>query len=480
MVLPAHGATVGRRAVRSWPGDTIRYYETIPEQWQWSLDNALDHWNETGADIRFVEVSSAAKAQLLIRYGPTYGAAGIGTLGYAGPSHKNIVHLATSYKRVDEKDPEQRAWVARLFAHELGHNLGYSHVSKPKCALMQPVFVFGACGPLAEEPGYYLCRYIDSPLLERHVARYGGRAEQPPPACLLEALPPALRDPRSEGGGVDTDSVVTLRWSTAGQPTGGRVLVEAWPDDDCGTPPRGVRDHLVASSKGVWVDDRPAIGRWCYRLTPTNRFHGEGPPSDTMTVDRDRPLPPAPEVGAITLAPSDFGPSWTFDVRLSADTSLVVLRDAERPELCPERSDSEPGEPVFLDGGRGEVYAVAARECLVFVAVSEDGRASLPVIREVQAPRPPTPVIIAVTRVNGGYAYEVTASAEGYYLEGAIVAGSCPDDLSETFTSGLLESEATELYPEVEGESCLVVAAMDEWGATGPLATRPLTVVFDE
>ena len=108
MVAPRRPVRDAAR-IRKWPGRTIPYYESIPAKWDWSLDEAFAHWNGSGGKIKFVEVPRR-KAKLVISYGDTGGADGVGTLGY---QYRNYVHLSPAYKKADELNPRPGSgWVA--------------------------------------------------------------------------------------------------------------------------------------------------------------------------------------------------------------------------------------------------------------------------------------------------------------------------------------------------------------------------------
>ena len=290
VVGPSGGPGLLRARIRTWPGRTIRYHETIPAKWDWSLDEAVRHWNESGGGIRFVE-SARAKARLTISYGDTGGAAGLGTLGF---QHTNFVRLSPAYKRADAHDPETRVWVGRLFTHELGHVLGFNH-TRGQCSLMYPIYDFGLCPPLpVDAPGYYICRWIDKALLRRFVAWYGGRAKQPPARCLIEALPEPLRDVRFSGGQA-SDAPVRVNWKPPGSGSPGHegldhgveglVVLEA--AERLGAPNR-----RRPAGRDL---DRPALraGARRYRVEIVNRYGaGRTATSGRSSGGRRSPMPP--------------------------------------------------------------------------------------------------------------------------------------------------------------------------------------------
>ena len=35
-----------------WPGKTIRYYDTLPKNWDWSVQQAVRTWNRSGVNMK--------------------------------------------------------------------------------------------------------------------------------------------------------------------------------------------------------------------------------------------------------------------------------------------------------------------------------------------------------------------------------------------------------------------------------------------
>lgn len=376
--------------IRTWPGRTIPYYETIPQKWDWSLDRAIEHWNTSGSRIRFVEVPKR-RAQLVIRYGNTNGADGIATLGRQA---RNYVHLATRYKRSNEFDPETRVWVGRLFAHELGHVLGFDHTSG-RCSLMTPVYDFGLCPPLPTgNPGYYHCRWIDKKLLVRFTRTYGGRPRRPAALCLIEPLPGALREVAFRGGN-DHASPVRVTWAP---PTrvlpGTRVLVTVWRGSACGSlPARWERRVAVGPSAGGWTDPAYGQGQWCYHLQIENRY-GATRPGVSAGLPRFAPVPAAPAVGTPTWRRVDGG--WRFTWRApEPGMHLVAVRDDARPDRCVSSFEEDLSQWLTdLPGDSWQLSAIAREECLNLFVVTDWDTVGPPT--QVRVVVPETPLAPAV------------------------------------------------------------------------------------
>lgn len=385
-VLPggvAPRATDGRYRIRSWPTNTVRYHETIPAKWQWSLDNAIDHWNGTGARIRLVKVSSRRRAELTIGYGDTRGADGLGTLGHAPGPFMNFVRLSPRYRQVNANDPQQRVWVARLLAHEIGHNLGYDH-TRGTCTLMAPVFLFGTCGPLRTgRPGYYICRYIDSTLLKRHIRVYGGRAKQPAKDCLVAPLPPQLAAVTFSGGG--SEGPVRIAWKVVRPPRGASLRVSSWKGTSCGTVPRSARTERLPVSRTSWTDAVPGNETYCYAVQVVNRFGGAQRPV-TRAVRRWVPVPATPQPGAFTYQASAHEFTFTHARRSGIFLEYAVVDlDAEGAACATEPAGYR------VDQRSATVAAVEAwhvRACYTLFETNAFGDYGDPVFVTVEVPAP--------------------------------------------------------------------------------------------
>lgn len=472
LVLPEGDARMMR--IRKWPGKKIKYYETIPAKWDWSLSQAIKQWNSAGGKIKFVKVNSPGKAQLKIGYGYTGGADGMATLGY---TPRAWVHLSTGYKQVSATNPLWRAWVVRLFAHELGHVLSFGHTSG-SCSLMVAIFNLSTCPVLGSTPGYYYCRIIDKPLLRRFIAAYGGKAQRPPTQCLFDPLPPQLSDV-TFGGGQTTDGPVEITWTKpSGVPPGSTVTVTVGKTTDCAAMPSSVDTYQVAPSAGVWTDPGNGQGVHCFALQIKNRYGASRPPV-SGTVARWAPVPAAPLIGTPTWSVTDqaFRVTWTPP---NSGTHLEVLHgQSGNPTVC--RSTYNQNDTVWpwKQGGFWIVSPWDPVDCLAFYAVTDWGTVSPATKVTVTVPLPAVTPTVGTVRADpdfsGAFLVDASLPDQTYRLGIEVVPGSCPATVpgSATFWDGWDIGAGTwQFYAEQTGTNCAIVAALDNWDRQGPVVMK--------
>jgi len=266
-----HGDASAHRSARSagaWKLSTMYYYETIPSKWDWSLATAVAKWNGTGAKIKLVRTTDKRRARVFISYGNTGSAAGMATVG-ATPGA--WVRLNTKYNSIDAVDPWRRVEVMALFAHEIGHVLGFGHTSAP-CSLMRPVLDISACYMAPDSmPGYHKCRTIDPALVVTFVRAYGGSAKYPGTWCLIDPLPSQLSGVAFTGG---TTSAVEVRWTKPTYlPSGSRTEIRVWRGSTCGVVPAWAESYAASPTALKWQDIAAGRdGSTCYRVNLVNRY----------------------------------------------------------------------------------------------------------------------------------------------------------------------------------------------------------------
>lgn len=477
-----HDRLAGRLPAAAWPRGTIRYHETMPAKWQWGLDRAIAHWNGSGAQVRFVKVASRRRAQVTIGYGQTYGSDGYGGWTARGSRiFKGFVAINPSYRRVDEGDDEQRVWMGRLIAHELGHVLGYDH-TRGRCSLMAPIFYFGECGPLSpDKVGYYPCRWIDLTLLRAHVRTYGGRAARPPRDCLIHPRPAAMSGVIFDGGGDGSGggSPVRITWRPITQAATERVRVVLWAAaGECATEPVRVDEEvLLPRTATSWVDPFAGRGTACYRVQGVNHSGLAGPAVAALR-QRFAAVPPAPAVSALVWRPLDQ--EFRFTWSASPGQQLMVQRDGVDPATCPATYDPTRAEELYPVDGHYTVRPDGhPSQCLAFFAVNQVGDASPATTQTATVPPPgatPPTLTGPVTYDQDLGSWLLTAtSPDGADIDFEVRAGPCstvPAD-AEWYAGYRLDGDRYAVYVNtgLTGPHCAYAAVFDDFGRRGGVAS---------
>ena len=461
---------------RKWNTTRLYYYESIDTKWDWSLSTAVAKWNTTGGGIKLVRTTDKSRAKLLISYGQTYGSDGYATIG--ATTHP-WVHLNPGY-RTTKATAAERALLVDIFAHELGHVLGFDHVSA-SCALMTPVIDITGCGIwLPSSAGYYKCQIIDTALVRRFVSIYGGTAKYAPGRCLIDPKPPTLANVTFTQG-TTSHLPVKITWSApAHYPTGSHTVVQVWSGATCGSADSAVTMKTLSATATSWTDSAATTsGPSCFRVGMINQY---GVPGSTRsaTVDRWITPPTAPTIGS---------PSWsathqefTFPVTLSSGSTLLSQVDLASPSTCTGTYDASfSHDNPYVAGGTGHLYPQAADSCVTFFA-TKAGLRSAGVTRTFSVPantETVNPSTVYVHDDAGGFASIVTGTVTAYHLNVALLPGSCPQTVTDSSLfqqpyPGDLAHEYV-FYPPDYGSYCAVFASVDDFGRVGPQAGRPLT-----
>jgi hypothetical protein len=384
----------GRAApVRKWKVRTLYYYDALPAKWDWSLQTAVGKWNASGAHILLARVAKAGNAQVRIGYGNIGSAAGLATVG---ATTNAFVRLSSRFSSMDALNARNRVAIMNVLAHELGHVLGFQHTAA-RCSLMSPVLDIDACNVVpASIPGYYKCHTLDTPLVQRFVRLYGGRARYPSAAwCLIDPLPQALTGVTFTGG---TSSPVAVHWNRpTSVPAGSTLVVKRWPSSTCGTAPSWAETSRPSMSLGVWLDqptDDAEVD--CFQVQLVNRY-GAGPAPQKRVLARWVPSVDAPVIGVPSY---DFdAEQFTFTASVPAGTTLRARWDTAHPATCvTSPSGGTDGDFVQVIDGHGSlVIPGALPQCVSFFATdSETGRSSSPVsvtFTQPVSPNPDAPVV---------------------------------------------------------------------------------------
>ena len=390
-VLPR--AARGTAKVKKWKVRTIYYYSSLPAKWDWSLSTAVAKWNASGGRIRLARIAKPAKAQLGISNANIGAAAGKATVGSTRHAH---VWLSSRFNSADAVSARNRVTVMIVLAHELGHVLGFGHTSA-RCSLMAPVINIDACQTVpATQPGYYKCRTLDSPLVQRFIRLYGGRARYPSTTwCLIDPLPPVLGGVTFSGG---TTAPVTVHWNRpTSVPAGSTLVVRRWETATCGTAPVWADTFRPTMASGVWQDqpaDEDEVA--CFQVQLVNRY-GAGPAAQKRVLSRWVPPVEAPEIGTPSY---DFDTEqFTFEAIVAQGTTLHALWDSVHPTTCvttPTEANHDAFVPI-VEGQSTLTPPSSLPQCVSFFAFDQEtNRYSDPVFvtfTEPFWPDPSAPVI---------------------------------------------------------------------------------------
>jgi hypothetical protein len=186
-------------------------YFNMDRRYAWSVDQAASVWNHSGANIRFVRVSSQRAAKIVM--GPGSGAIpgeppGTPAVSLLHYTHQGIEILPAAIVITDQTRDKYN--MATVIAHEFGHVLGLAH--NRGCSLMNPSF---SCE--TAPAGFWYCRILQADDVRGVVKLYGGKVHLRTPAtCPRDDIPTALVPPTALGlqhVAGESPFVVHLTWT---------------------------------------------------------------------------------------------------------------------------------------------------------------------------------------------------------------------------------------------------------------------------
>ena len=311
----AHAYRIGGKA---WPGGTVTFYDATRNGY--AVDTATQAWNRSGVRIRFREVRSRARADVVVVTLRNGGCNGFGQLGYA----------AGVQARVQLGAGCGNAWaLASTAVHEFGHILGLNHEPR-RCAVMNAVNFNGApqeCKPPGAER--YRCRLLERDDVRGAVRMYGGRPKVRRRANCTIFGPPAppavtIAEAREFYGAFGASATVTAPQAprpAARVPTGGivRTLRTGARAGTCGSaplPPADPRRGEAAIGFGerqtVSIDEL-APGANCVVMWLVDGLGRTSPPTATDVTIAAEPLTAAFRPGCCE-ALAGFPMSFPLDV----------------------------------------------------------------------------------------------------------------------------------------------------------------------
>ena len=213
LLLAAPPASAYKLAGYRLPTTRLTYFNR-DSSIEWSVGQAAQVWNTSGAHVRFVRVNSQRAADVVIGIG-TAASLPRPAVSLIRYTHRGIETLPTA---VVVTDPTRDRYnMAAVVAHEFGHVLGLAH--NHGCSLMNPSFVCETA-----PAGQWFCRILQPDDVAGAIRLYGGSAHlRTPPTCPRAEVPavaPSLPGAPSQVSLVPdpTDpSTVHLNWTAVGE-----------------------------------------------------------------------------------------------------------------------------------------------------------------------------------------------------------------------------------------------------------------------
>lgn len=330
-----------------WPGSTIRFHETLPKSYDWSLKKAVRAWNTSGARVKLRKVNKRSRAQVKVGFGNTYGNGGYASIG----------RQPGAYLRLGGRGPldvENRATASALIAHEFGHVLGLNHTAEGKCRLMESL-IKSECldGPV----GYYKCTWLSKDDVRGVLRLYGGRAKKPKKKyCLIEPKPPGVAGVRVSAGG--PRGPIAVQWDPPGKARkGSHIRVGIYAPERCSGDESapGLAFDEVSTQTGRWTEDSNSVwpGEYCVEVQVVNRY-GLGGKVTRVPFTLQRATGPAPVIGDLFEYPAGEWADYLVEARIPEDASLLVA--VAPPGQCANHGGGRTSE--CRKGGRRTVVAL--------------------------------------------------------------------------------------------------------------------------